>query len=163
MGWKISFNYLGKLFGEGRILINALIAQFINFESNIDLRQIRESDRLYFQDTRTEVNNFYNINIFGTDINDLEIEGSLHLIIESIVEVDNQKVVNAQAILTNRNDIIMTLKTISFPISQLKDISFNPNNFKSFFPLILSKAPWEIPRIKIKNKQNTIGSKFSNL
>ena len=118
------------------ILINALIAQFINFESNIDLRQIRESDRLYFQDTRTEVNNFYNINIFGTDINDLEIEGSLHLIIESIVEVDNQKVVNAQAILTNRNDIIMTLKTISFPISQLKDISFNPNNFNNLSSLL---------------------------
>lgn len=118
------------------ILINVLIAQFINFESNIDLRQIRESDRIYFQDTSTEINNFYNINIFGTNIDDLEIEGSLHLIIESIVEVDNQKIVNLQAIITNRNDIIMTLKSCSFPISQLKDISFNPNNFNNLSSLL---------------------------
>ena len=28
-----------------------------------------------------------------------------------------------------------------------------PNNFKSFFPLILSNAPWDIPIDKIKNRQ----------
>tara|TARA_B110000116_G_scaffold257492_1_gene257686 strand:+ start:407 stop:1255 length:849 start_codon:yes stop_codon:yes gene_type:complete len=113
------------------ILINTLIGQFIDFESNVDLRQIRESDRLYFQNTSNDINDFFNINIFGTDIEDLEIEATLHLIIESIIEMDNQKIINAQAIITNRNDIIMTLKSFAFPITQLNDISYNPNNFKN--------------------------------
>ena len=69
------------------ILINTLIGQFIDFESNVDLRQIRESDRLYFQNTSNDINDFFNINIFGTDIEDLEIEATLHLIIESITTV----------------------------------------------------------------------------
>ena len=118
------------------ILINTLIGQFIDFESNIDLRQIRESDRLYFQNTVNEINDFFDNNIFGTDINDLDIEATLHLIIESIVEMDNQKIVNAQAIITNRNDIIMTLKSFSFPITQLKDISYNPNSFNNLSSLL---------------------------
>ena len=118
------------------ILINTLIGQFLNFESNIDLRQIRESNRLYFQNTSSDINNFFDINIFGTDIDDLNIEASLHLIIESIMEVDNQKIVNAQAVITNRNDIIMTLKPFSFPITQLKDISYNPNNFDNLSSLL---------------------------
>ena len=118
------------------ILINMLMAQFINFESNIDLRQIRESERIYFQDTPNSINDFFTINIFGADIDDLEIEASLHLIIESIIEMDNQKIVNAQAIITNRNDVIMTLKSFSFPIFQLKDISYNPNAFSNLNSLL---------------------------
>ena len=93
------------------ITANVIIGQFNTFSSNIDLRQIKENDRFYFDNVVEDVDNFFKINSLGTDIDYLEIEGNLYIIVESIVEINNQKVVNANAIITNRSDIIMPLKS----------------------------------------------------
>ena len=113
------------------IIINTSMAQFDDFDSKIDLTQIRESDRFHFQDVKENVNDFYVLNIFGSDLEDLGIVGTLHIIIESIIEIDNQKIINAYGIITNRNDIIMMLRSFSFPVFELKNISYNPNTFNT--------------------------------
>ena len=95
------------------VIINSLLGQFLDFNSNLDLRQIKENDRFYFDNTKENIDNFFIINQFGTDIEYLEIKANLYLIIESIIEANNQKIVKANAIMTNRHDIIITLK--SFP------------------------------------------------
>ena len=122
------------------ILINTLFGQFNNFDSNIDLRQIRENERFYFENTIQDINDFFIITTFGVDLDYLEIDATLHLILESIVETNNQTVVNAQAIITNRNDVIMILKSFSFPIVELKSISYNQNTFSPLSSLFESPA-----------------------
>ena len=57
------------------IIINTSMAQFDDFDSKIALTQIRENDRFYFQDTQENINNFYTLNIFGSNLEDLGIEG----------------------------------------------------------------------------------------
>ena len=71
------------------------MAQFDDFDSKIDLTQIRESDRFHFQDVKENINDFYVLNIFGSDLEDLGIVGTLHIIIESMIEVDNQKIIKS--------------------------------------------------------------------
>ena len=144
------------------ILINTLVAQFIEFDSNIDLRQIRENERFYFENAQEDINNFFNISVFGTDITDLNIKGTLHIMIESIIEIDNQKILNGHTIITNRNDIIMILKSFSFPIIELKNISYNPNHFNSLSSLLEFGA-----YILIANELDTYemngGNKYYNM
>jgi len=117
-------------------IASSLVAQFNTFSCDIDLRQIKENDRFYFDNIKENINNFFILNQLGTDIDYLEIDGSLYLIIESIVEANNQKVVNASAIITNKNDIIMPLKSFSFPIFELKNISYNQNIFNPLNSLL---------------------------
>ena len=118
------------------ISINIVIAQFINVETNIDLRQIRENDRFYFDNFREDVTNFFILNTFGTDLEYLELSSNVHIIIESIIDNNNQKIINAQVVITNRSDIMMTLKSFSFPINELKNISYNPNSFSPLNSLL---------------------------
>tara|TARA_B100000427_G_C15494880_1_gene589357 strand:+ start:84 stop:920 length:837 start_codon:yes stop_codon:yes gene_type:complete len=118
------------------IIASSLVAQFNTFSCFKDLRHIKESDRFYFDDIEEDINNFFTLNQLSGNIDYLDIDGSLHLIIESIVEANNQKIVNANAIVTNKNDIIMTLKSFSFPIFELKNISYNPNTFNPLSSLL---------------------------
>ena len=66
------------------ILTNNIYAQFIDVQTKIDLRQIRENDHFYFDNILENINNFFTENIFGTDIDDLCLQIKLHLIFESI-------------------------------------------------------------------------------
>ena len=113
------------------LIFSLCFSQFESFDVKLDLRNIRENDKMLFQNFSNQVNDFFLVNIFGENIDFLSIQATLHLIIESIVDYNNQKTINAQAILTNRNDFIITLKSISFPSNQLKSISYNPNDYKS--------------------------------
>ena len=49
------------------ILINTLFGQFNNFDSNIDLRQIRENERFYFENTIQDINDFF-IVVFSNNL-----------------------------------------------------------------------------------------------
>ena len=140
------------------IIASSLIGQFSTFSSNIDLRQIKENDRFYFDNLIEDIDNFFIINQLGADIDYLGIEGSLYIIIESIAEANNQKVINANAIITNRNDIIMPLKSFSFPIFELKNISYNKNTFNP-----LSSFLEFAGYILIANELDTYDLKAGNL
>ena len=83
------------------IIASSLVAQFNTFSCFKDLRHIKESDRFHFDDIEEDINNFFTLNQLSGNIDYLDIDGSLHLKIESIVEANNQKIVNANDIITN--------------------------------------------------------------
>ena len=118
------------------IITSSLAAQFNTFSCVKDLRHIKESDRFYFDNIEENINNFFTLNQLSGNVDYLDIDGSLHLIIESIVEMNNQKIANANAIITNKNDLIIPLKSFSFPIFELKNISYNPNTFNPLNSLL---------------------------
>ena len=118
------------------ILTNNALAQFSDVQTKFDLRQIRENERFYFDNIIENTNNFFIDNVFGIDIDDLGIDINLHFIFESINEVNNQKIVNGQIIVTNRSDIFLTLKGFSFATRDLNSISFNSNSFNPLSSLL---------------------------
>ena len=76
MNYKITKHIISLI-----ALINFVIPQFIEIESHIDLRQIRENDRFYFDGFEHELNNFFITNNFGADIEYLELSANIHVII----------------------------------------------------------------------------------
>ena len=139
------------------VLISFGVTQFENIETHIDLRQIRENDRFYFDNLNSEISDFFTLNNFGADITYLELNSNIHIIIESLVDKNGQKIVNGQTIITNRSDIMITLKSFSFPIAELKNISYNPNSFSP-----LSSLLEFIAHILIANEIDTYESKGGN-
>ena len=74
------------------VLISLGVTQFENIETHIDLRQIRENDRFYFDNLDSEISDFFTLNNFGTDIEYLELNSNIHIIIESLVNKNVQKI-----------------------------------------------------------------------
>ena len=139
------------------LITNLAISQFVDIETNIDLRQIRENDRFYFDDIVSKIDDFFILNNFGADIEYLELGANLHLIIETLIEHNNQQIINGQIIITNRADIMMPLKSFSFPISELNNISYNPHAFTP-----LSSLLEFIANLLIANELDTYDSKGGN-
>ena len=139
------------------LITNIVYGQFQNIETHIDLRQIRENDRFYFENLDNEIYNFFTLNNFGADLDYLELNSNIHNIIESIIDKNGQKIINGQIIITNRSDIMMPLKSFSFPISQIENISYNPNLFNPLSSLLEFSA-----HILIANEIDTYESKGGN-
>ena len=139
------------------LITNIVYGQFQNIETHIDLRQIRENDRFYFENLDNEIYNFFTLNNFGVDLDYLELNSNIHIIIESIIDKNGQKIINGQIIITNRSDIMMPLKSFSFPISQIENISYNPNLFNPLSSLLEFSA-----HILIANEIDTYESKGGN-
>ena len=139
------------------ILTSNIYAQFIDVQTKIDLRQIRENDHFYFDSIVENINNFFNDNIFGSDIEDLDIGVNLHFIFESIGDSDNQKVINGQIIVTNRSDLFLTLRGFSFSARDLNRVSYDINSFNP-----LSSLLEFIAYILIANELDTYESKGGN-
>tara|TARA_B100002052_G_scaffold276116_1_gene280584 strand:- start:2447 stop:3298 length:852 start_codon:yes stop_codon:yes gene_type:complete len=139
------------------LITNIVYGQFQNIETHIDLRQIRENDRFYFENLDNEIYNFFTLNNFGADLDYLELNSNIHIIIESIIDKNGQKIINGQIIITNRSDIMMPLKSFSFPISQIENISYNPNLFNPLSSLLEFSA-----HILIANEIDTYESKGGN-
>ena len=97
------------------------------------------------------------MNDFGVDLDYLELNSNIHIIIESIIDKNGQKIINGQIIITNRSDIMMPLKSFSFPISQIENISYNPNLFNPLSSLLEFSA-----HILIANEIDTYESKGGN-
>ncbi len=152
MTYKITKHIIASI-----IIISYGFSQFDSVEANIDLRQIRENDRFYFENLDDEVANFFTLNTFGTDLDYLGLSSNIHIIIESIIDKNGQKIVNGQTIATNRADIMMTLKSFSFPISQIDNINYNPNYFNP-----LSSLLEFIAHMLIANEIDTYESKGGN-
>ena len=139
------------------LIANIAHAQFQNIETQIDLRQIRENDRFHFENLESEICNFFELNNFGQELDYLELNSNIHIIIESIIDKNGQKIVNGQIIITNRSDIMMPLKSFSFPISEFENISYNPNLFNPLSSLLEFSA-----HILIANEVDTYESKGGN-
>ena len=139
------------------ILTNSVFGQFIDVQTKVDLRQIRENNHFYFDNLVENVNNFFTDNIFGVDIDDLGIQINLHFILESINEADNQKIINGQIIITNRSDIFLTLRAFTFSTRDLNRVSYNINSFNSLSSLLEFSA-----YLLIANELDTYQSKGGN-
>ena len=124
-------------------IINFGIGQFENIETHIDLRQIRENDRFFFENLDNDIYNFFTLNNFGTELEYLELNSNIHIIIESIIDKNGQKIINGQIIITNRSDIMMPLKSFSFPISHF---ALRTSHFQLLLQLLRLDAVWATAR-----------------
>lgn len=113
------------------LFLNILISSFVfgQFEEvkiKIDTRQIKENDKLVFESLASDIVQYYTNNNFIDNSYELNLFIEIHLIIESYSYSNNNKVVNAQLVLTNKADQQFFAKGVDFPYSKGESIIFSP-------------------------------------
>jgi len=106
-------------------LISMLKSQFIEFNIELDLRRLSESDRQLFETFVEDVENYFLNTQFGIGIDDLSVAVDCKFVLESISKNSSQTVINAQAIFSNKLDQYKYAKSIQFPYEKGKKIYFN--------------------------------------
>ena len=77
-------------------------AQFIEVNTELDLRRISEVDRQLFTTLAEDIENYYLNTPFAADLDDLDMIIDLRLVLESVSRGGNQTTINAQAIFSNK-------------------------------------------------------------
>jgi hypothetical protein len=106
-------------------LTTLIFPQFEEVNVIIDTRQVRENDLYIFESLGNEVSQYLVNNKFIDNNFDLEIFLNIHFIIESYSSLNNNKIVNAQLILTNQADQNFYAKGADFPYVKGQALSFS--------------------------------------
>ena len=93
-------------------LISLLKSQFIEFNIELDLRRLSESDRQLFETFAEDIENYFLNTQFGIGIDDLSVAIDCKFVLESISKNSSQTVINAQAIFSNKLDQYKYAKSI---------------------------------------------------
>ena len=108
-----------------------LISQFTNINLNIDTRQLREGQKYIFDTFKEDISDYYLINKFHDNGDNLEINLDIHLVIQNVNTSGNNQVISTQIILSNQLDQQYITKSADFNYSKGMSINFN----QAFQPL----------------------------
>ena len=107
------------------MFFTSLFCQFTEVNVVIDKRQIKENDKFIFETLSEDISQYFLNNKFLEYHFELELFIDIHIIIESYSKSDNNKIVNAQLIITNNTDQQFYTKGIDFPYSKGESLIFN--------------------------------------
>jgi hypothetical protein len=108
------------------LLTSLIFPQFEEVNVMIDTRHVRENDRLIFESLGDDVSQYLTNNKFIDNAFDLGLFLDIHFIIESYSSAKNNKIVNAQMILTNQADQHFYAKGVDFPYTKGQSLTFSP-------------------------------------
>ena len=108
------------------LLTTLIFPQFQEVNVIIDTRQVRESKQFIFESLGIDVSQYLTNNKFTDNAFELELFLDIHLIIESYSSSGNNKIVNAQIILTNQADQHFYAKGVDFPYTKGQSLTFSP-------------------------------------
>ena len=108
------------------LLTSHIFPQFVEVNVAIDTRQVRENDRFVFESLGDDVSQYLTNNKFTDSAIEFELFLDIHFIVESYSSSNNNKIVNAQMILTNQADQHFYAKGVDFPYSKGQSLSFSP-------------------------------------
>jgi len=108
-------------------LFSFLLSQFSFVEVEMDLTQIRESDKQFLKSLPEDIKSYYENVVFNSDSEDLELEVYIKLILESIPRTGNERTVMAQILFTNHIDQSYYARSVSFNYSSGVNLSYNTN------------------------------------
>ena len=109
------------------ILISSFVfGQFEEVNIKVDTRQVKENDKLVFESLSSDIVQYFTNNNFIDNSYELNLFIEIHLIIESYSYSNNNKIVNAQLVLTNKADQQFFAKGVDFPYSKGESIIFSP-------------------------------------
>lgn len=108
-------------------LFSFLLSQFSFVEVEMDLTQIRESDKQFLKSLPEDIKSYYENVVFNSDSEDLELEIYIKLILENIPRTGNERTVTTQILFTNHIDQSYYARSVSFNYSSGVNLSYNTN------------------------------------
>ena len=100
------------------IFISISSAQFTDVSINIDYSNINENQMFIFDDFENEIKSYFLNNYFFDNPDQIDIDLTLHVIIENINEKGGEKIVSAQILFSNQKDIHLFSKSFDFPYNR---------------------------------------------
>ena len=119
-------------------ICSILFPQYDRATTDIDLRQIKEGDRYLVDGLNEKIKTYIETTTFASDADDLGLDVTIKLLIQSIQNKGSSHVLSVQAIFSSNNNYFYSKKT-SFPYSQgvqlINNGQYNP--IRSFFDYYL--------------------------
>ena len=108
------------------LLTSLIFPQFEEVNVMIDTLHVRENNQFIFESLGNDVSQYLTNNKFTDNAFELELFLDIHFIIESYSSSENNKIVNAQMILTNQADQHFYAKGVDFPYTKGQSLTFSP-------------------------------------
>ena len=98
--------------------------QFIEVNVDLDMRRLSEGNRQLLSSLEEDMELYFLNTQFSPEVSDLKVSMDFHLILESVSQGGSQTTINAQAIITNKQDQYFYAKGIQFPYSKGQKIIY---------------------------------------
>ncbi|MAJ45509.1 MAG: hypothetical protein CMF96_12310 [Candidatus Marinimicrobia bacterium] len=108
-------------------LYSFIFTQFSLVEVDMDLTQIRDSDKQFLKSLPEDIKSYYENVVYNSDSEDLELEIYIKLILENVPRTGNERLITTQLILTNHIDQSYYTKSVSFNYSSGVNLSYSLN------------------------------------
>ena len=106
------------------LMETSLWAQFVEVNTELDMRRLSEGDRQLFETLTEDVENYYLNTQFSADLDDLNMAIDLRIVLESVSRGGSQIIINAQAIFSNKLDQYFYAKSIQFPYERGRNMYY---------------------------------------
>lgn len=110
------------------LIINYSFTQFTKVNVDVDTRLLRGgTEDIHTNALREEIESYYMVSIFAPEATDLDLAVDIRLVIESVTDGNNRKVINGQALFSNYSDQKYFARGFEFPFENGQTVLFTPN------------------------------------
>ena len=130
-------------------LFSFLISQFSFVDVEMDLTQIRDSEKQFIKSLPEDIKSYYENVVYNADVEDLELEILIKLIPENVPRSGNERTITTQVLITNQIDQSYYARSVKFDYSSGINLSFNTSfhslrSFLDFFGLLFVGSEMDI-------------------
>ena len=107
------------------VLYSFLVCQFGYVEVEMDLTQIRDSEKQFIKSLPEDIKSYYENVVFSSESEDLELEILIKLILENVPRTGNERTITTQILFTNQMDQSYYARTVKFEYSSGSNLTYN--------------------------------------
>ena len=109
------------------ILLSTLFCQFGLVEVEMDLTQIRDSEKPFLVSLPEDIKSYFENVIYNSESEDLELEILIKIIPENVPRNGNERVITSQILITNYVDQTYLSHSVKFNFSSSVNLSYAPD------------------------------------
>jgi len=109
------------------ILLSFLICQFGLVEVEMDLIQIRDSEKLFLKSLPEDIKSYFENVVYNSEFEDLDLELLIKIIPENVPRNGNERVITSQILFTNYVDQTYFSRSVKFNYSSGVNLSYAPD------------------------------------
>jgi hypothetical protein len=107
------------------IFFSTLFSQFGLVEVEMDLTQIRASEKQFLKSLPEDIKSYFENVVYNSDVEDLELELLIKIIPENVPRNGNERVVTTQILFTNYVDQTYFARSVKFSYSSGVNLSYS--------------------------------------
>lgn len=107
------------------VIFSTLFSQFGLVEVEMDLTQIRDSEKQFLKSLPEDIKSYYENVVYNSDVEDLDLELLIKIIPENVPRNGNERVITTQILFTNYIDQTYFARSVKFNYSLGVNLSYS--------------------------------------